>query len=107
MGVTSMFIASKFEDIQPLKMKMVYEKIAHRKLPIERIKQLELEFLKVIHYKIASPTILDFMKVYLKAVFQISECEILGQNQINQLIFKMSVYLGKMAAHDYQLSGKI
>jgi hypothetical protein len=69
MGVTSMFIASKFEDIQPLKMKMVYEKIAHRKLPIERIKQLELEFLKVIHYKIASPTILDFMKVYLKAVF--------------------------------------
>ena len=41
-----MFIASKFEDIQPLKMKMVYEKIAHRKLPIERIKALELEFLK-------------------------------------------------------------
>ena len=52
---------------------MVYEKIAHRKLPIERIKTLELEFLKVIHYKIATPTLLDFMKIYLKAVLQIAE----------------------------------
>ena len=28
-GVTAMFIASKFEDIHPLKMKTVYEKIGH------------------------------------------------------------------------------
>jgi hypothetical protein len=28
-GVTAMFVASKFEDIFPLKMKTVYEKIAH------------------------------------------------------------------------------
>jgi hypothetical protein len=37
-GVTCMFIASKYEDIYPLKMKMVFEKIAHKKLPIEKIK---------------------------------------------------------------------
>jgi hypothetical protein len=28
-GVTCMFVASKFEDIYPLKMKTIYEKIAH------------------------------------------------------------------------------
>lgn len=61
-----MFIASKYEDIYPLKMKMVFEKIAHKKLPIERIKTLELEILKTINYKIAMPTALDFLKVYLK-----------------------------------------
>lgn len=33
-GVTCMFIASKFEDIYPLKMKTVHEKIAHKKLEI-------------------------------------------------------------------------
>lgn len=33
-GVTCMFVASKFEDIFPLKMKTVYEKIAHQKLEI-------------------------------------------------------------------------
>lgn len=109
-----MFIASKFEDVHPLKMKMVYEKIAHKKLPIDQIKSLELEFLKVIHYKIATPTILDFLKVYLRSVFQIehvsqeekmpkSACEL----DQNNLIYKMAIYLAKMAAHDYQLSGKI
>ena len=38
MGVTTMFIASKYEDIYPLKMKMIFEKIAHKKIPIKRIK---------------------------------------------------------------------
>jgi hypothetical protein len=33
-GVTSMFLASKFEDIFPLKMKTVHEKIAHKKIEI-------------------------------------------------------------------------
>ena len=47
-GVTAMFIASKYEDIYPLKMKMVHEKIAHKKLSIEQIKSLELDLLKTI-----------------------------------------------------------
>jgi len=71
MGVTTMFIASKYEDVQPLKMKMVFEKIAHKKLPIEKIKQMELEILKTIHYRIPAPTVLDFLKVYLKNVLEI------------------------------------
>lgn len=65
-GVTTMFVASKYEDIYPLKMKMVYEKIAHKKLPMERIKGLEMDILKVINYRIAAPTSLEFLKVYLK-----------------------------------------
>lgn len=52
-------------------MKMVFEKIAHKKLPIEKIKQMELEILKTIHYKIPAPTVLDFLKVYLKEVLEI------------------------------------
>jgi hypothetical protein len=72
MGVTCMFVASKYEDIYPLKMKMVYEKIAHKKLPMEKIKSLEMDILKVIKYKIAAPTALDFLKVYLKDVLNIS-----------------------------------
>lgn len=69
-----MFVASKYEDIYPLKMKMVYEKIAHKKLPIEKIKGLEMEILKSINYKIAAPTSLDFLKVYLKQVLNIGKC---------------------------------
>jgi cyclin B/cyclin A len=66
-----MFIASKFEDIYPLKMKTIHEKIAHKKLEISAIKKLELEILKTIDYKIHAPTVLDFLKVYLKDVLGI------------------------------------
>lgn len=70
-GVTCMFVASKFEDIYPLKMKTVYEKIAHQKLEISKIKKLELELLDVIDYKIHAPTCLDFLKTYLVEVLGI------------------------------------
>ena len=70
-GVTTMFIASKFEDIYPLKMKTVYEKIAHKKLQIAKIKTLELDIMSAIDYKIHAPTILDFLKVYLLEVLGI------------------------------------
>jgi len=42
LGVTCMFVASKYEDIFPLKMKTIFEKIAHQKLEIQSIKNLEL-----------------------------------------------------------------
>lgn len=66
-----MFVASKYEDIYPLKMKTVYEKIAHQKLEISKIKSLELEIMRVIDYKIHAPTVLDFLKVYLVEVLNI------------------------------------
>ena len=77
-GVTAMFIGSKFEDIYPLKMKTVYEKIAHKKLEIQRIKDLELDILASIQYKIHAPTVLDFLKVYLADVLGI---EILNRTE--------------------------
>lgn len=120
-GVTCMFIASKYEDIYPLKMKMVYEKIAHKKLSIDKIKTLELDILKAIRYKIPAPTVLDFLKVYLKEVLGIGhpgntslkkeDKEKIPTNSespegLNLLIYKMAMYLGKMSMHHYELSGK-
>ena len=66
-----MFLASKYEDIYPLKMKTVFEKIGHGKLEIQVIKKLELDIMKVIDYKIHAPTVLDFLKVYLVDVLGI------------------------------------
>lgn len=67
-GVTCMFIASKYEDIIPLKMKMIFEKIAHKKLPIDKIKSLELDIIKTLNYKIAAPSALEHLKIYLKDI---------------------------------------
>ena len=68
---------------------MIYEKIGHKKLPVERIKYFELEILKAISYKIASPTILDFLKVYLMEVFKIDYTE--SANNKNNLIYKINL----------------
>lgn len=70
-GVTSMFLASKYEDIYPLKMKTVFEKIVHERIAIKDIKMVEMDLLKVISYKIHAPTILDFLKTYLLEVMNI------------------------------------
>lgn len=120
-GVTCMFIASKYEDIYPLKMKMVHEKIAHKKLSIDKIKSLELDILKIIKYKIPAPTVLDFLKVYLKEVLGIGhpgntslrkeDKDKIPTNSespegLNLLIYKMAMYLAKMSMHHYELSGK-
>ena len=44
-GVTCMFMASKYEDVKPLLMKTVFNKIGHQKIPEESIKRVELEIL--------------------------------------------------------------
>ena len=62
LGITSMFVASKFEDIHPLKMKTVHEKIAHKKLTVDEIKGTEMKVMSTLQYKINAPTCLDFLK---------------------------------------------
>lgn len=121
LGVTAMFIASKYEDILPLKMKIVYEKIAHKRLEIEQIKATELKLLKAIHYRIQAPSVLDFLKVYLRFILDI---EHVGNTSLTKqqkaelpqdsespagqklLIQKMALYLAKMSLHDYELAGR-
>lgn len=39
-GVQTMLIASKMEEVFPLKIKTVYEKIAHRKIPIKDLVEM-------------------------------------------------------------------
>jgi hypothetical protein len=125
LGVTCMFIASKFEDIYSLKMKTMHEKIAHEKLQIKDIKKFELDILRTIDYKIHAPTILDFLKVYLQEVLDIriesrTETEKKAQAALgnsfkpaeeqnvegseNYLIEKLSVYVAKMAMHADELA---
>ena len=70
-GVTAMFVGSKYEDIFPLKMKTVHEKIVHERITIQAIKNLEMDMLQTINYKIHAPTTLDFLKGFLVDVLGI------------------------------------
>lgn len=48
LGVAAMFIACKYEEIYPVKLKVVHEKIAHKKIPIEDIKNKEADILNTL-----------------------------------------------------------
>lgn len=44
-GVASIFMACKYEEIYPVKLSVVYEKIAHKKISVEQILKKEGEIL--------------------------------------------------------------
>ena len=55
-----MFLSSKYEEIYPIRLRTVYEKISHKKIPIENIKNKEAEILSDLSFDITGPTIYDF-----------------------------------------------
>lgn len=92
-GITSMYIASKFEDLYPMRMKLAYEKIGHKKFPIDIIKTCEADILKTLGFLIHIPTALDYIKTYLKII--------MNNHPEKELIKRMAIYLAKMNLHDY------
>ncbi len=123
-GVTAMFISSKTEDIYPLKMKMVYEKISHKKLPISRILETERDIMNVLNYRVYAPTSLDFLRYYMKEVLDITVHNSTTTSKKDKekeqpvttnepkhphtkLIEKMAVYLAKMAVHNIEVACKV
>ena len=67
-GVASMYLASKYEDIYPLHSKIVSEKIAHRAISSKEILKKEGEFLDLFKYDIDFVTHYDFYQTYTDKV---------------------------------------
>ena len=68
-GIACMFMASKYEDIYPLLMKTVYNKIAHKKVSVEAIRAKEIDILRALGFKLGAPTPLEFLEKYIEEVF--------------------------------------
>lgn len=60
-----MFMACKFEEIYPVKLQIVHEKIAHRKLTKEEIKEKETEISSVLDFNLVGVTVLDIVSMVL------------------------------------------
>ncbi len=91
-----MFIASKYEDVLPLMMKTVFNKIGHKKIPINDIRDRELDILRVLGFKVGSmPSPLEFLEKDIDLV--------LSSHKDKKFINLMSVYLAKLAIHHEKL----
>lgn len=68
-GVSCMFIASKYHDIQPLLLKTVFNKIGHTKIPQGDILAMEMKILQTLGFKIGgAPTPLEFITSTMETI---------------------------------------
>jgi hypothetical protein len=94
-----MFIASKYEDVYPLLMKTVFNKIGHKKISEDIIREKELEILRALKFKIgASPSSYEFLEKYVDSI--------LYDHPDKQFIHLMAIYLAKMSIHHSYLCTK-
>lgn len=54
-----MLIASKMEEVYPLKVKTVYDKIAHKKIPMQEIINMEAKITKTLDFQLTTSTAFD------------------------------------------------
>lgn len=91
-----MFMASKYEDVYPLLMKTVFNKIGHKKIAVDSIRAKELEILRAIGFMVgAAPSPMEFLEKYIE--------EVLNKNVDKEFIHMMAIYLAKMSVHHENL----
>ena len=49
-GVQSMLLATKMEEVYPLKIKTVFEKIAHKKIPMAELVEMERKIVEALNF---------------------------------------------------------
>jgi len=130
-GIAAMFMASKFYDVYPLRLKIVYEKIAHKKLTSDEIKNQETEIANALNYIIGKPTVWEFLNFFIDELFYSKENDYNLKNKVLKkyiedrkdeekdiildypydlytenmikLLRLVVIYLAKMNCHDYNL----
>ncbi|CAK58509.1 unnamed protein product (macronuclear) [Paramecium tetraurelia] len=101
-GVTSMFIAAKYEEIHPMKLSVVHDKIAHKKLSTDQIKKKESDMLQTIGFDLGGGTLYDMYNLIL------TNCIVENrlQEKHYKYLKKLCLYLSKMVLYDYEICGK-
>ena len=96
-GLISMFIASKFEDIYFIPLYDIEYNIGYNNFTKEQLKNMELKILKVINFEnIFNTSVYDFLKIYLFDFFTCNQNKILENEIIFSQIKETSIYLSKV-----------
>lgn len=97
--MTAIFIACKYEEIYPLKLQTVYERIAHKKLSCEQIKDKELEILEALDFDITGPSFYEYVILLLHLINL--------HKQVNQeqyeLFTNVISYISKLVVFEYDI----
>ena len=94
-GIVTMFIASKYEDIIPLMMRTVINKIGHNKFEVRQIEEKELDILRTLEYRVGAPTLKEFLDRYLEEL-----SEFIPKSD---KFYKTLMCISKMACYSYEM----
>lgn len=115
--IASLFIASKFEEVVPIRFKTLCKKVGHQKYSEEDIRSAEILILKKLGFKIPRPNYVEVIhqiiidkqgkddaKFSNKSASKISnESQILFQNQV----FTKAINIAKLITIDGQYQSKL
>ena len=99
-GVTSMLLASKMEEIIPFKVSTVVEKMTHGKMKQKEIVDCESDILSTLNFKLLEQPSLFILVEFLLVKLN------LHNHPLNANIIKVVTYISKMLIHDYSLITK-
>ncbi|EAR88519.2 amine-terminal domain cyclin (macronuclear) [Tetrahymena thermophila SB210] len=97
-GVTCIFIASKYEEIYPLRIQIIEERISHNKLSQEQIKQTEAEILNTLDFKLLGTSPYE---IAMQTLTLIGLQDKLSHEEF-QYCHRVCLYLCKMILYDYE-----
>jgi len=107
LGVTSMFVMSKYEDVIPLRISSVYHKICHKAFSETQIQEMERKILVTLDWNIDFVSCYDFIKTYIYD-FLINNKHYINELKMNQVILNLeniAVYFAKLTLHSELFSG--
>lgn len=99
-GITSMLLASKIEEVTPFKVCIAVEKMAHGKLTAKEIVHCETDMMETLDFRImGNSSLFVFVEMVLVRLN-------FHSSPIWPDVLKVVTYITKMAMHDYEVLRK-
>ena len=105
-GTTSIYMASKFEDITPISVSHVVNKISHGKFKPKQVVEIERNIFSTIEYNVILASPYEFIKTYIYDFLHNNERKINKlqmKNHVNNLE-GASIYMAKLMCHNDSFS---
>jgi len=80
-GVASIFISSKYTELEPLTLDLMYQKAAHGKISEKQILKREMDILNTLKFKVSVPSLLDCVENLRTIIAE--ESDILKRNMMD------------------------
>jgi hypothetical protein len=105
-GIVCLYLASKMEDLVPLRMSHVKAKIGHNKFSEKKIREKEKVVLNTINFKMISTSTYDFVKTFIYDFYHNNQESIKQLNMYKHIdcFENICLFLSKLMFHNEEFS---